>query len=134
MERHFVTFMSPGTFVNEETTQEIDSWDVKEAMRRSRDVRERHGAVPFGFYFSTRSRRDDDLDSRVTKTSNTYYLGGTILTLEDIKARNDPDDRILISNMECNDWARVIENNNSWRSVRPLNDDDVVLDMNNFEG
>jgi hypothetical protein len=47
--------------------------------------------------------------------------------LAQIKARNYPKDEILIQNMECNRWDKVIENNNSWRSVQVFEDDDVLL-------
>ena len=58
-----------------------------------------------------------------------YYLGGKIETLEEIKARNDPAERTLLSNMEINCYPRVIVNTNSWRWTQPLKDDDVVLDI-----
>ncbi len=32
MEKHFVTFLSPGTFVAEDRTLPIDSWDVNKAQ------------------------------------------------------------------------------------------------------
>jgi hypothetical protein len=51
---HFVTFLSPGTFVAEDTTRPIESWDVKQAMKMADDIHERHGA--------TRSRGPEDRD------------------------------------------------------------------------
>lgn len=129
MQQHFVTFLSPGTLVHEETKQQIHSWNVEDATEMARDIIERYGATPFAFRFSTRERRDDELDSRTTKTSGRYYLGGDVLTLEDIRARNDEKDKILISNMENNGHDRVIENRNSWRTVQPLEADDTVLDF-----
>jgi hypothetical protein len=131
MEKHFVNFLSPGTFVAEETTNEIESWDIDKAVAMSKEIEERHGTLPYGFFFTTRTRTDADLDSKVTAKSNMYYLGGTVLTLEEIKAQNDPADRILIRNMECNGWSRVIVNTNSWKWTQPLNDGDVVLEMEN---
>lgn len=128
MEKHFVTFFSPGTFVHEETTKPIDSWDVETANDMAKGIKERHGATPFAFQFSTRARADDELDSRTVERSPTYYLGGTVLSLQDVKDRGDPKDRILISNMEGNGWDHVIENRNSWKIVQPLNKDDVVLE------
>lgn len=129
MEQHFVTFSSPGTFVHEETTKPIPSWDVERATEMAREIIERHNATPFAFTFTTRRRDDNELDSREVARSGRYYLGGEVLTLNDIKARNNPDDRILIQNMECNGWDRVVENRNSWRITQPLEADDTVLDF-----
>jgi hypothetical protein len=128
MTAHFVTFFSPGTFVAEETTLPIDSWDVDEAQKKARGIKERYGATPYGFRFSTRTRQDSELDSKVTAESHMYFLGGKVETLEEVKARATDADRILVFNMECNHYKRVITNNNSWRWTQPLNDDDVVLD------
>ena len=95
----------------------------------SRSVEERHGARPYGFYFTTRGRRDDELDSRTIKTSHMHYLGGEILTLEQVKARKDPKDKILILNMEGNGYKRVIVNKNSYKITLPFYDGDLVLDV-----
>jgi hypothetical protein len=128
MKKHFVVFNSPGTLVSEQTTREILSWDVEEAKKMARDIKERHGATPYGFHFITRARSDDELDSRVVGRSGTYFLGGTVKTLGEIKAECDPENNILISNMEINGWDRVIENNNSFRSTLPFTDEDTRLD------
>jgi hypothetical protein len=128
MQKHFVTFYSPGTFVAENTAKEISSWDIEQAKAIAQGIVERHGATPYGFRFSTRSRQDDELDSKETATSPMYYLGGIIWTLEALKAKNDPQDRILIGNMERNRWSRVVINTNSYRWTQPLHDDDVVLE------
>jgi hypothetical protein len=126
--KHFVEFYSPGTFVHEVSAKDIDSWDVEKACEMAKSIKERHGATPFGFRFITRTRSDEDLDSKVSDKSHMYYLGGTVLTLQDVIDRNDPKDSILISNMRGNGYARIIENTNSWRTVQPLNAEDVVLD------
>ena len=128
MKKHFVIFYSPGTFVSETTEREIDSWDVEQAMSMARTVRERHGATPYGFRFTTRSRADNELDSKVTERSNMYFLGGKIRHLDFIILENKPDEQILISNMRNNGWDRVIENCNSWKITQPLEKDDVVLE------
>lgn len=127
MKKHFVTFFSPGTFVAETTTKEIDLWDVERAMEMSGSVLERHNALPYGFQFTTRERGDNDFDSKEVARSGMYYLGGEVLTIDELKRRNDPDDRILISNMEANGWGRVVVNTNSWKWTQPLSDNDVVL-------
>jgi hypothetical protein len=127
VEKHFVTFLSPGTFVSEETTRPIETWDVEKAVEMSHGILERHGAKPYGFYFSTRSRGPDDLDSKQTAKSNFYYLGGRIETKEEVFARNDPKESVLRLNMETMDIDRVIVNDNSWRFTGLPRDSDVVL-------
>jgi hypothetical protein len=127
MKRHFVTFLSPGTLFSEETTRPIDAWDIKLAVEMSYDVRARYNARPYGFYFTTRARPDDELDSKTIACSNTYYLGGKIETLDDVVARNDPNECILRSNMRINKWNKIIINDNSWRFTAPLQDGDIVL-------
>jgi len=127
VKKHFVIFYSPGTFVSETDRQEIDSWDVDKAVEMSKKIKQRYNATPYGFRFITRGRKDSELDSKVIKESNMYFLGGKILTLQDVIDRNDPEDRILISNMRGNKWDRVIVNDNSWRITQPLEEGDVVL-------
>lgn len=128
MKKHFVTFYSPGTFVAEYTEKPIAKWDTKIAMKMADAITERYNATPYGFRFSTRSRGPDDLDSKVTETSNMYYLGGRVETLEQVEARNDPKEEILRSNMRGNGYDRIIINDNSWRWTQPLDKKDVVLD------
>lgn len=128
MKQAFVTFYSPGTFVHEETTQPITEWDIEQAKQMALSVVERYNATPFGFRFSLYEREDNELNSRETKRSPMYFLGGQVMTLDEIKARSDPSDEILIANMEANGWDKVIFNFNSWKSVHPLMPDDVVLD------
>lgn len=128
IEKHFVTFYSPGTFVAEESVKPIDSWDVEQAKAMARTIQERYQATPYGFRFSTRAREENELDSKVVSESPLYYLGGTVETLEQVKARATAQDAILISNMECNGYARVITNNNSWKWTQPLRDTDIVLE------
>ncbi len=129
MDQDFVTFFSPGTFVSETTQRPIDSWDVEAATQMARDIKERHGATPYGFQFTTRSRGPDDLDSKVSARSCTYYLGGRVETLAEVEARNDPKEEILRFNMRGNGIERIIINDNSWRFTGPLKDGDVVLDF-----
>lgn len=128
MQKHFVTFYSPGTFVSETSTKEIDSWDVQVAQRMAASIEERYGAKPYGFRFSTRTRGPDDLDSTVTATSPTYYLPHCkVETLEEIEARNDPKESILRSNMRGNGYDRIVVTTEGWKWTQPLSANDVVL-------
>ena len=137
MIKHYVRFMSPGTFFSEETTKPIDSWDVDKARRMARDVVERHNARPYAFQFITRKSTARQVlgakiagtqpESTETARSGTYFIGGTVETLEQVKARNDPGDRILIRNMESGEFDRIITNCNSYKMAQPFTDQDFVI-------
>ena len=126
--KFFVTFLSPGTLFSEPTTKEIEKWDTEVAMEMAHDVTQRHGATPYAFYFTTRGRGAEDLDSREMDRSVQYFLGGKIETIADVEARNDPNEEILLSNMKCNGYDRIIVNTNSYKSTMPFGDDDILLD------
>ena len=128
MKKHFVTFLSPGTFVAETTTKEIEDWDPEKAKELANEIMERYGAKPYGFYFTTRERGPDDFDSKETTRSKMYYIKGRVLTLEQLKARKNPDDRILISNMESNGYGQIFESCNGYSWTQPFEKGDVVLD------
>lgn len=127
--KHFVTFYSPGTFVPESSSREIDSWDPTTALALAAGITERHGARPYAFQFTTRSRGPEDLDSRVSQRSGFYYLPHCkVETLEEIRERDDPRDEILLSNMRCNKYDRVVTTTTGWKTTLPLGEDDVVLE------
>ncbi len=126
-EKHFVTFFSPGTFVSETTTKEIDAWSVDLAMSMARDIKERHGATPYGFYFETKA--SDGWEPKTVKSSGNYYLGGQLLTIDDIP--DTKENKTLRWNMKYNHIETVIENTNSWKVTMPFNKSkDVLLEWN----
>ncbi len=127
MQKHFVTFYSPGTFMAEYTEKPVASWDVQLAVKMSKKISERYDAKPYGFRFTTRERKDDELDSKVVKESNLYYIEGKVETLAQVEARNDPKEEILRRNMRCNKYDRVITTMTPWRWTQPLRTTDVVL-------
>lgn len=129
MQQHFVTFFSPGTFVAEASEVPISAWDPEIAKKIARGIKERHGATPYGFRFTTRSRKESDLDSQVSARSPMYFLGGKVETLEEVEARATKEDQILLSNMRGNGHKRIVTNNNFWRWIRPLEESDVVLEF-----
>lgn len=128
IEKHFVTFYSPGTFVAEDTTKPVDSWNVDDAVAMAALITERHNAKPYGFRFITRGRGPDDLDSKVIARSPMHYIGGKVETLAEVQARNDPSERILRANMEGNHWDRIWTATKGWKWTQPLNADDIVID------
>lgn len=132
--KHFVEFLSPGTFVAESTTRPIDSWDVAEACRMAEDIVERHGARPYGFRFLTKLVADPVPDGeggtlrvepKEVATSGIHYLNGTILTLADIP--DDSEHAILRSNMRGNGWDRIVETRNGYRWTQPFTDKDRIV-------
>jgi hypothetical protein len=129
MTQHFVRFYSPGTFVSESNTEKIDAWDIDKAVEIAKSIVQRHNARPYGFEFITRGREDGELDSKVISRSAMYHLGGKIETLEELEARNDPEEKILRNNMRSNKWDRVVVNTNSWKWTSPLEGNDIVLDV-----
>ncbi len=127
MKRHFVEFMSPGTFVCEVTTRPIETWDVEVAVKMAEDIVERYNATPFGFRFITRERGMEDLDSHITSRSGMYYLEGRIDRVADIEARARDDERTLLLNMKVNGWDEVFVNTKGYQWVVPLHPGDTIL-------
>jgi hypothetical protein len=127
MQQHFVTFYSPGTFVAEQTTKPIETWNAEEAVAMAAQIKERYNATPYGFRFSTRGREATDLDSREVAHSPMHYIGGKVETIEEVFARNDPKENILRSNMDINGYKRIWTSTEGWRWTQPLQEDDVVL-------
>ena len=128
VKQNYVTFLSPGSFLPEERTRTIGTWNVNEATKLAEDVEEHYGATPHSFYFSTRGRGNQDMDSRELSRSGMYYLHAKIESLQEIRERDDPADKILIKNMEGNEWDRVVVNKKGHRWVQPLMEGDVVLE------
>ncbi len=134
--KHYVTFLSPGTFVAESSTLAITEWDPREAMRLASGVKERHGAIPYGFRFETRIVASEVTDGeggtlqvepKTVKTSGMYFIGGVVETLADVKARATKADDILISNMECNDYAHIVTTTNGYRWSQEFQKGDHVV-------
>ena len=128
LKKNFVIFVSPGTFFPETSEMPIDSWDIAEACELAHTVTQRWGATPYSFVFVTRGRKDDELDSKEIARSPNYFLGGKVETIEEVFERNDPKEDILRSNMKNNDIKRILVNTNSYKSILPLREGDIVLD------
>lgn len=116
--KNFVTFYSPGTLFPETTKREISSWDIELAKTMSRTITQRHRAKPHSFHFSNSKEVFSPL----------YILGGRVMTLSELKIKNDPSDEILIRNMEMNNIDRVVINTNSHKASLALGKGDILLD------
>jgi hypothetical protein len=129
MEKHYVEFLSPGTFVSESDVREIDSWDSEKAVEMAREITQRYNAKPFGFRFFTKARGDEDFEPKVTATSKMYYINGTVMTVDEVRGRRNPDERILLSNMEGNGWGNVVTTYTPWKYTSVFNDGDQIVIM-----
>ena len=126
VQKHYVTFYSPGSFVSETTTKEIDAWSVDLAVRMVKD--RWHCSNPYGFSFKT--KESDGWSPKTVKESGMYYLGGKLLKLNDIP--DTKENSILRDNMRFNNYEYVIENTNSWKVTLPFyKDKDTVLGWTN---
>ena len=137
IEKHFVIFYSPGMLFGEQSTREIEAWDARKAVAMSAEIRERYSAVPYGFRFITRAIAPDMPDghggtirggSSEVASSPMHFIGGTVETLDQVEARNDPSERILRENMRCNGYLSVVTTHNSWKHTAPFMDGAINLD------
>lgn len=132
---HYVTFYSPGTLFAETSTKPISEWSPKLALEMSRGVKERYNAVPFAFEFSTRLEREpvDGFETvpKEIARSHRYYINGTVETLADVEARSKVEDGLamLISNMRCNKWDKIITTRNGYSNTQPFENGAVNLDL-----
>jgi len=139
LNKHFVQFYSPGTFMPEVSEKVVRSWNPKRATALARDIVERYGAKPFGFRFITRrcaTPIDDgeggklNVEPKEIKRSGIYYIEGCIETIDQVMARNDPSEERLRDNMRINEIKKVVITKNGYRSVHPFNDGDNIVDKN----
>jgi hypothetical protein len=123
-----VTFLSPGSLFPNETIREVATKDPQEIAKTAPN-----GAFCFvlqDWIEKTTSVNGEDFQKteRDGNGSARFYLGGTVYTLAQLKAKfgGDPDKRILLSNAEGNGWERTIQcRTGNWQ---PLNEGDQVLE------
>lgn len=135
MRKHFVTFFSPGTFVPEQSSREIPSWDTVAAVEMANGILERYNAHPYGFQFITKLCADPVPDGegavlsvqpREVERSGTHFLGGELRRFEEIPKTKE--NSTLLANMRCNDMPIIIENSNSWRFTGAFHEQDCIVD------
>lgn len=132
MIKHFVQFLCPGTFCAEIENRAIDSWDIEKAKDLAKKITVRYNAKPYAFYFYTQEKKPECWDAEIINQSHMYYINGKVYSLEEVKARNDPEDKILISNMESNEWSHVVETYSPWKNTAVFNDGDSVVNIPDF--
>ncbi len=127
MKKDFVTFYSPGTFVAEMTTKQVASWSIPKALKLMKDVKERHGAVPYGFRFTTKKRGLRDFEPKEVAKSGMYYVNCRVQTLEEIEKRGKKEELTLLQNMRANGWDKIVTTKSGWAWSHPLQEGDIVL-------
>lgn len=127
MVKHFVTFYSPGMFVAEQTTKEIESWDVAEACKMASRITERYGAVPYAFMFVTMAREEGEWEPKRTAQSPMHFINCKVETLDEVEARNAPSEETLRWNMRANGYNRVARSVTGWGWAQPVRDCDIVI-------
>jgi len=130
MRKHYVDFLSPGTFVSEESSAPIEDWDTHKAAQMATHILERYGARPYAFRFRTMLTRDPlpdgegglfQVQPKEVAKSGLHFICGEVIRYDDI-----PDDdkarRILKANMRNTDCALAVETRNGYRhtTVRPI--------------
>jgi hypothetical protein len=118
MTKHFVEFYYPGSFVSET--------DVKEIKNRNQNIERPKNC--FGYRFFDKeviTKNGEVLEGKKKNISNMTYFGQKY-SLKEVK-NQFPYLKILISNMECNEWNYVVKTiQGNWQ---PLKDDDKVIEL-----
>jgi len=97
----YVEFFYPGLIFPESSVRKVKNRDVKKLKIPT---------TAFGFHFfdiKSTIVRKTKMESKRLNASPFYYFGGRIMTLEEV-CKELPEAKILINNMECNGWDRVI--------------------------
>lgn len=88
----------------------------------------------YAFYFTRRTRAETDkgevMFGAEREKSVTYYPDGESVTKEDVAKL--PDCRILLRNMECNNWDRVVRSRLG--NYQPFNEDTQIISAEALAG
>jgi len=136
MRKHYVDFLSPGTFVSEESSAPIEDWDTHKAAQMATHILERYGARPYAFRFRTMLTRDPlpdgegglfQVQPKEVAKSGLHFICGEVIRYDDI-----PDDdkarRILKANMRNTDCALAVETRNGYRHTAYYSSADCIVD------
>ncbi len=101
MTKTYLRISYPGSFVSEQS--------ISEVKNRSMPTELPKGYFSFNFYDQEEiNQGGEKLMGKPKNYSKEYYPGGRLMTLAEVKAEV-PNSKILQSNMECNEWDKVIK-------------------------
>lgn len=103
---HSVTFFCPGSFMDEQQTHPIASWDSRRAIAMAETVVERYGAKPYAFRFQTQNANGEE-----TAESGLHFIDGVVLTRDDVDPVKNP---VMHSNMGNEGWEVVCRTQRSY--------------------
>ena len=113
----YIEYFYAGIIVSETSTKKVSSRELPKELPE--------GSFGFRFFDKTEEKIDgEELIGKPKNYSNCHYAKGEILSVEDVKKKH-PDKRILISNMENNNIARILMT--KFGEAIPLEEKDIVL-------
>jgi hypothetical protein len=117
MLKHYVEFLYPGILFSDTSEDEVETRDIHKL-----EIPE----YSFGFRFFDREQTilDGEVLTGKSKNYSNWYYYGKVMTIDDVKEQ-EPDQRILISNMENNDYKRIVRT--KFGQSIPVQDEDVVI-------
>lgn len=114
----YVRFFYPGLMVGETQERRVQGRDL--------DIELPKGAFGFSFFTAVEVEFDNVRErKRAYGHSLRYFVGGNILSLEDVR-RDRPNEKTLLWNMETNGYPHVLETPRGF--TIPLSKGDTVLD------
>lgn len=121
VKKTYVEFSFCGVVVDNVSSLEVETRDVE-------SLQVPDGAFGFQFFdlLSTMVGNDELVSSRLNKSPMHYY-GGRIMTIDEVRAEM-PEEQILIFNMECNGYDRVIQCR--YGNFKPFNAGDIYIKAN----
>ena len=103
-----VTFYTPGSFMPNESTKEVPGLDTEQIAAMA--PKNAYSFIVQEFIEKTTTVDGEDLKkTEAAGQAHRYYIGGKLYTVDELKAEFTDDSKsTLISNMEGNDWPKVI--------------------------
>lgn len=116
---HYVEFYYPGFLFCETESKKVKERDFTK-------IKLPKGCYGFRFYdIASEKKKEIALTSHRLNISGMFFTG-EIWSLQDVKEKL-PDSKILISNMECNGWDKVVKTRMG--NMLPFEKDDVLLEV-----
>lgn len=101
-----VKYYFRGFFFDEHSVLDISDRSIKKAIEQAPD-----GAFAFSFYDVQETPDlgpEFEVRSVPLRESGMYFIDAEVFSLGQLRAKNDPSLRILITNMESNGWEYAV--------------------------